>query len=142
MTTPVTTDLVIEALAGLMTVTASTREAAETGMMITKTTDGDQRLVVTTGISLTANGAGEMKMMVVEKVIATREMSVTAGHGALTLIDIEEKVVDTARRPGTGKGGTEMIDRLLYHLSVLPHMFFISQSLWCRPKRVSQHQYV
>jgi hypothetical protein len=129
MTTPVTTDLVIEALAGLMTVTASTREAAETGMMITKTTDGDQRLVVTTGISLTANGAGEMKMMVVEKVIATREMSVTAGHGALTLIDIEEKIVDTVRRPGTGKGGTEMIDRL-YHLSVLPRMFFISHRVY------------
>jgi hypothetical protein len=68
-------------------------------------------------------------MMVVEKVIATREMSVTAGHGALTLIDIEEKIVDTVRRPGTGKGGTEMIDRL-YHLSVLPRMFFISHRVY------------
>jgi hypothetical protein len=134
MTTPVTTDLVIEALAGLMTVTASTREAAETGMMITKTTDGDQRLVVTTGISLTANGAGEMKMMVVEKVIATREMSVTAGHGALTLIDIEEKIVDTVRRPGIGKGGTEMIDSLLY-----PLVSFASHVLYFRVYGVDQN---
>jgi hypothetical protein len=121
MTTPVTTDLVIEALTGL-TVTASTREAAETGMMIFKTTNGDQRSVDTTGISLTVSGAAEMKMMAVEKVITTRETSVTTGHGALALIDIEEKIMDTARRPGTGKGGTEMIDRLLYHLSVLPRI--------------------
>jgi hypothetical protein len=81
-----------------MTVTASTREAtAETGMMIIKTTNGDQRLVDMTEISLTASGAAEMKMIAVEKVIATRVTSVTAGHGALALIDIEEKIVDTTR---------------------------------------------
>jgi hypothetical protein len=113
-----------------MTTPASTREAAETGMMIFKTTNGDQRSVDTTGISLTVSGAAEMKMMAVEKVITTRETSVTTGHGALALIDIEEKIMDTARRPGTGKGSTEMIDRLLYHLSVLPRMFFISHRVY------------
>jgi hypothetical protein len=62
--------------------TASTREAtAEKGMMIIKTTNRDQRLVDMTEISLTASGATEMKLIAVEKVIATREMSVTAGHG-------------------------------------------------------------
>lgn len=119
MTTPVTTDLVIEALAGLMTVTAGTRGAAETGMTIIRTTKGDQRLVDMTGINLKASGATEMKT------IATRETTVTVGHGALMLIDIEETTVDTGTRAGTGKGGTEMIDRLLlYQLSVLTRLVF------------------
>jgi hypothetical protein len=129
MTTPVTTDPAIEALAGPMTVTAGIRGAAETGTMIIKTTNGDQRLVDMTGISLKASGATEMKTMAAERAIATRETTVTVGHGALMLIDIEETTVDTARRAGTGKGGTEMIDSLmLHHLSVLPRPFFILQS--------------
>ena len=120
MTTPVTTDLVTEAPAG--TTRAGTRAGAETGMMMIKTINGDQELVDMTGISPTASGATG-QMMTVERVIVTRETNVTAGHGALILIDIEEKTADTVRRAGTRKGGTGMIDRLLYHLSVLSCLF-------------------
>ena len=122
MTTPVTTDLVTEAPAG--TTTRSTRAGAETGMMTIKTINGDQELVDMTGISPTASGATG-KMMTVERAIVTRETNVAAGHGALILIDIDEKTVGTAsvRRAGTRKGGTGMIDRLLYHLSVLSCLF-------------------
>lgn len=117
MTTPVTTDLVIEALAGPTVVTtASTRAGAGTGMMMIKTTNGAPELVDMTGIRPMASGATG-NMMTVEMAIVTREMNVTAGHGALILIGIEETMLDTARRAGTGKGGTEMIDRLLYLVS-------------------------
>lgn len=129
-TNTVTTELVVEAPVGTTTVTtASNIAGAETWTTAKKTTNGDQEPVDTTGmISPMASGATGM-MMTVGRAIVTGEMSVTAGYGALTPIDIEGKTPDTARRAGTGRGSTGMIDRcwLMYRLPVLPSPIFCSR---------------
>ena len=88
----------VEALLGTTTVTtASNIAGAETWTTVKKTTNRDQELVDTTGmISPTVTGATGA-MMTVGRAIVTGETSVTAGHGALMLIDIEGKTPDTAR---------------------------------------------
>jgi hypothetical protein len=111
MTTTVTVDLVIEALVDTMIVIiASDIAGAEV-----------ERMRTYEEIDQMASGA--IEMMDMKRVIVTGEMKSTTGKGAQK-VDVE-KMVGTARETNTlmigpiRRGGTEMVGRFLYNLSVL-----------------------
>jgi hypothetical protein len=111
MTTTVTVDLVLEALVDTMIV------------IIASDIAGAEVERVRTYEEIDQMASGAIEMMDMKRVIVTGEMKSTTGKGAQK-VDVE-KMVGTARETNTlmigpiRRGGTEMVGRFLYNLSVL-----------------------